>query len=632
MDGVKYHTQSGWMPPEAPLAMPTQALDQPYVDAAAPGGREQAGTVWWRLIAFVPAILTTIGVSVALTNWFKMDGFSALEGAIVVLIVFTFFWIALALSTATLGVFSLWMARPKVTEQTPVSPLDVALLVPVYNEDPADVFGNAAAMMMALHREPHVHNYSLFILSDTRDEFAATQEMRAFQVLKAQLPAEAQVYYRRRKDNIDRKVGNLADWIERWGGAFEAMLVLDADSLMSGKAIVDLSDALSRDPSAGLIQSFPTLFGARSVFGRVQQFSNRIYGAALAEGLAKWTDREGNYWGHNAIIRSAAFATCAGLPRVRSLLSKGPTRLILSHDFVEAGLLRRAGWSVRFVPQIEGSYEEVPATLIDYVLRDRRWCQGNLQHLSLISSRGFHAVSRFHLINGAMGYLMSPAWFVLLVVWALVGNGETSNVVNYFSGFDPQVNWPTMTKISSFALLLFMYSMLLAPKLLSAIAIHRTGLKMRDVGGVAQFISSVSIEIALSVAYAPIMMVQQSIAVMRTAFGLRETWSPQNRKGGMYSWATMLKFHMFETVVGVLLLVGMSYGIITLWLIPIGLSLALAVPLSALSGVDLNERGWSANYMGTPEAINAPPIIREAFAQRRRFAHDLGMSDQIPAE
>ncbi|SEW42297.1 membrane glycosyltransferase [Cognatiyoonia koreensis] len=634
MDSVEQTHVAALMPPQSPLARPIQALDRPYSGASAPRVSGEKRTVWWRALAFVPAVSLTVAIAAALTDWFAMDGFSLFEGAIVALIVFTFFWISLSLSTSLLGVFSLIWSRPKKQVQGPVQPLDVALLMPVYNEVPADVFGNAAAMLTALNARKTTHHYALFILSDTRCDTTAELELRAFHALRASAPAGINVYYRRRADNIDRKVGNLADWVERWGGAFEAMLVLDADSLMSGDAIDELSDALSADPCAGLIQSFPTLFGARSVFARMQQFSNRVYGAALAEGLAKWTDREGNYWGHNAIIRSTAFAACAGLPKVRAGLSrrKSPARLILSHDFIEAGLLRRAGWSVRFLPQIKGSYEEVPATLIDYVLRDRRWCQGNLQHLGLVHSRGFHAVSRFHLISGAMGYLMSPAWFVLLIVWALVGNGEDTNVVRYFAGFNPQVSWPTMSVGNSFAILGAMYGMLLAPKILGAFAIPRTGMAIRDLGGHFQFLTSLTTEIALSIAYAPILMIQQSIAVMRTTLGWRETWVPQNRRGGTYSFLTMLKFHIVETAIGILLIAGMSQGIVTLWLIPIALSLAFAVPLSALSGVKLDSRRWSANQLGTPEIINAPSIIKDAMAERKRFASYLDSTDKVAAE
>jgi len=618
------------MPPETRLARPIQALDQPHRDAAAPGASDHAMTRWWRVMAFAPAVMITVAVAMAIVDWFSMAGLYPLEITIVGLITVTFFWIALSLSTTLVGIGSLYVKNRRDTPSEDIPPQKVALLIPIYNEPPSDVFGNAVAMMQALQKAGGPHDFSLFILSDTRGQKAADLELRAFYNLQGRLPEPAQAYYRRRVENTDRKVGNLADWVERWGGAYDAMLVLDADSLMSGDAILSLSDALAQDPAAGLIQSFPTIFGARTVFGRVQQFSNRIYGAPLAEGLSRWTDQEGNYWGHNAIIRTRAFASSAGLPHLQS--RRGKSELILSHDFVEAGLLRRAGWAVRFMPRIQGSYEEVPATLIDYALRDRRWCHGNLQHLSLLSSRGFHPMSRFHLVTGAMGYLVSPAWLTLLVIWALVGNGEAENVVSYFSGFDAQVNWPTMTIGSNAAILVFMYSMLLAPKVLSAVAIKKAGLHLRDLGGLRQFVTSVVSEVLLSIAYAPVLMVQQSKAVVMKLLGYKQRWTPQNRTGKHYSFLTMVKFHSLETIMGGLALYGMTLGLVTLWLLPIAISLAAAVPLSALSGVDLSSRRWLSRHLGTPEVINAPPIIRRALAERRYAAQALATATQLPAE
>ncbi|MFT7059543.1 MAG: membrane glycosyltransferase [Pseudorhodobacter sp.] len=628
MDRVTSLQDPGFMPPLSPLPQPIQQLDQPYHDVTAPKARNHARTNLWRLVAFLPAITATLGLIWIFVVWFAMDGFVPFEAVVIALVAVTFFWIALSFSTAFLGAATLCLSSPKHMNLTSFEPLKVALLVPVYNEDPADVFGNAAAMMAALRSADTTHSFHMFILSDTRDDAIAAQELRAFFVLRETHPGAA--YYRRRADNIDRKVGNLADWVERHGGAYGAMLVLDADSLMSGDAILALTDALARDPAAGLIQSFPTLFGAQTVFGRVQQFSNRIYGAALAEGLAKWTDLDGNYWGHNAIIRCTAFASCAGLPRLKS--RRGPGRLILSHDFIEAGLLRRAGWSVRFLPRIQGSYEEVPATLIDYVLRDRRWCQGNLQHLGLLRTRGFLTVSRFHLLSGAMGYLMSPAWFALLLVWALIGNGMETNTLSYFAGYDPQVSWPSMSTGNALLILGFMYAMLLAPKLMSAAAAHRAGIHMRDVGGPLQFILSLIAEILLSIAYAPVMMIQQTVAVLRTATGLRETWGPQRRRGEHYAFFVMLKFHLLETVVGILLVAGMTSGLVTLWLLPIAVSLVCAIPLSALSGINLDAHRWSARQLGTPEHLNAPRIIRSAMKERRRFAAVIAGPEAIAAE
>lgn len=624
-------TQLNLMPPAAPLSRPIQNLRAPHSGGSAPSGR-RSKSMGWRVATFLPAIVTTVALIAAFTDWFAMDGLTGFEGVLIALIAVTFFWISLSVSTVTVGILNLLRRREDVMPKA-VRPMNVALLVPAYNEVPWDVFGNACAMLEALNGLDQPHSYGLFILSDTRDDAIAEQELRAFATLRAKLPADVSIYYRRRPDNTDRKVGNLADWVEQWGGGYEAMLVLDADSLMSGEAIVALTDELSADPSAGLIQSFPQLFGAQTLFGRVQQFASTIYGAALAEGLAKWSDREGNYWGHNAIIRTAAFAASAGLPRLDTFRRKGA--LILSHDFVEAGLLRRAGWAVRFMPRIKGSYEEVPATLVDYALRDRRWCQGNLQHLNILGSKGFHAVTRFHLFAGAMGYLLSPAWFILLTVWALVGKQE-SNVITYFSGLNPQVVWPELSAgvayVNNLLILIFMYGMLLAPKFMGATAVRFAGLRMQDLGGLGQFVLSFVTELFVSILYAPILMVQQTIAVIRTFAGVTENWVPHQRAGGSYSLWTLAKFHVLETAVGLLLVAGMIAGLVTWWLSPIALSLALAIPLSALSGWNLTRSAWSRLQLGTPEVFNAPAIIRSAMAERLALRKLLEDTDRVAAE
>lgn len=609
-----------YMPPEVPLAHPVQDLRAPYHDQTAPGlGKPRA--VIWRLATFLPALITTLGLVAAFTDWFAMGGLTGFEITLITLIAITFFWISLSVSTVTVGLVRLWLDRKRVAAPQGAA-MDVALLVPCYNEVPWDVFGNACAMLEALDAHPTDHRFTLFILSDTRDTATAEQELRAFATLRARLPESIRIHYRRRAMNTDRKVGNLSDWVENWGGAYSAMVVLDADSLMSGDAIVALSDELSCDPTAGLIQSFPQLYGAETVFARVQQFASTIYGAVLAEGLATWSDREGNYWGHNAIIRTAAFASCAGLPKIRTLSGKGA--LILSHDFIEAGLLRRAGWGVRFCPRIKGSYEEVPATLVDYVIRDQRWCQGNLQHLKLLGAGGFHHVSRFHMFHGAMSYLLSPAWFALLMVWALIGVGAAEqNVIRYFSGINPQVQWPEMTAVHSTALLVFMYGMLLAPKALGAAAVGGIGLRMAELGGIVRFAASFVTELILSILFAPILMVQQTLAVLKTLLGIRIDWTPQSRVAGRYSFWVLLKFHVVETLAGTALLSGMAAGIVSIWLLPIAVSLAFAVPLSALSGLKLTRFAATARALGTPEVYAAPEIIRSAKAYRAELRETL---------
>lgn len=608
-------THDHLLPPEHPLNMPEQDFAAPFRDDQAPVAEPKQQAALWRILSFSPAMIVTAALGWIMQGWFADGGVTVLEGILLALIVFNFFWISFSVSTVLLGLYSL--ARRTVAHTPgPVPAQNVALLVPVYNEIPWYVLGNAQSMLEELSARGSNHSYAMFILSDTRDDAIADQERRSVEALQAMLPPSMPLYYRRRDDNVGRKVGNIADWVRRWGGAYNAMLVLDADSLMTGRAIDQLTDALAREPGAGLIQSFPQLIGAQSVFGRMQQFANTVYGLALAEGLARWAGHEGNYWGHNAIIRTRAFAACAGLPSLRSLTGK--ESLIMSHDFVEAGLLRRAGWTVQFLPRIRGSYEETPQTLIDHIQRDRRWCQGNLQHINLLNARGFRAISRFHLFHGAVGYLMAPIWFALLVIWAIIGRGEEASVLTYFSEANPTMpSWPDMSEPRHVLIILLIYAMLLAPKLLAAIALPLSGKRFIEYGGARQFALSVISEVVLAILYAPILMVQQMIAVFRTLLGIQRGWAPQARDGGKYSWRTIAICHALETVSGAALCVGIAAGMVSAWLVPIAISLVFAIPLSALSGVPIRER--IGRWMGTHDHFDEPQITQAARAYRNQM-------------
>ncbi len=597
------------MPPEAPLPMPEQDFHARFRDGHAPGPQPITGQRRWRLAAFAPAVAATVLLLWVMHDWFSDRGLTWVEALLLWLVGFNVFWLALTVGTVLLGLWSLARAgrRPqRPLPQGAVPPLKVALLLPVCDEQPWDVLGNAQSMLEDLRARGGRHDYAMFVLSDTRNPDTAAKEQDSLRALMALSPG-LRIHYRRRTENTGRKAGNIADWVRRWGGDWDAMLVLDADSLMTGRAVARLADALAADPGAGLIQSFPHLIGAQTVFARMQQFANGVYGAVLAEGLARIGGHDGNYWGHNAILRTRAFATCAGLPPLRGL--RGRRSEIMSHDFVEAGLLRRAGWGVRFLPRITGSYEETPATLIDHILRDRRWCHGNLQHLRLLGAQGFASMSRFHLLHGAVGYLMSPVWFALLVMWALIGRGGDASVLRYFNDTNPLFpDWPAMTETRALLVIVLVYAMLLTPKLLGLVALPLTGARVSDFGGPARLALSVLVELVLSVAYAPVLMVQQMVAVFRSLLGLQRGWKPQARDGGRYGLLDLVKCHALETVSGIVLLAGMLAGLVSLWLLPIALSLVLAVPLSALSGARIKAARW----LGTREDLRPPAIAQAA--------------------
>ncbi|MEL7272713.1 MAG: glucans biosynthesis glucosyltransferase MdoH [Pseudomonadota bacterium] len=588
------------MPPPAPLCMEEQNLSAPFVHKAAPP--QHSPTPWIeRLTVFIPAIATTILLIIILMDWFKPDGFNWLEYTMLALAGFSAFWIALSVSTATLGMVG-GDEQKTIDPASPINALDVALLVPVYNEDPAAVFARIRTMRNELAFAPTNHRFAFFVLSDTRDEALAAQEQHLFE--QARRTSSIPLFYRRRAHNTERKTGNIRHWIENWGSAWDAFVTLDADSLMGAGTLSGLADRMAADRTLGLLQTVPHLMGAQTLFSRAQQFANNAHGGILAEGLERISGADGNYWGHNAIIRTSAFAACAGLPRLRGF---GPlSGTIKSHDFVEAALLRRAGWTVKIWPQARESFEEVPQNLVDYTLRDRRWCQGNLQHLLLLTTPGLTAMSRFHLFQGAMAYMASVVWFALLLVWTLMGRSAEDNVLRYFTDTNPLFpQWPQMDAVSRAVVLGFMIALLLTPKLFSIARSWWRDPACTAYGGPLRFFAHCGVEIAISVALAPIMMVQHVLAVTRTFIGFDAGWSPQNRAGNAYSWAALLRFHLFETVLGAALVSGMVAGIVTPWLAPIAASLALAVPLSWLTGQRLT--GLTQNLLVSKEAES--PLI-----------------------
>ena len=402
------------MPSFAPLAMPAQSFRR-----FSQGDRR--ALVAPRLAR--PPILTRLAVfggAMAMTAYgayqmFKVVSISTvtpLEWVIAVLFVITFSWITLSFSSSVVGFVWLLAHRgrrgplPCLRERT-------AVVMPIYNEAPSRVFGAMQAIFEDVERTGQAHAFDFFLISDTTDANVWIAEERAFLAMRARLP-QARFYYRRRRKNLSRKAGNIADFVTHWGGHYPHMVVLDADSLMTGEAIVGLAAAMEADPDAGIIQSLPLIVNRNTMFARLQQFAARITGPVIAAGLSAWMGHQGNYWGHNAIIRTRAFADHCGLP---DLPGKPPFGgHILSHDFVEAGLMLRAGYTVYMLPGLGGSYEESPPSLIDLATRDRRWCQGNLQHARVIGARGFTLATRQHFANGIMGYLASPLWMAQLLV------------------------------------------------------------------------------------------------------------------------------------------------------------------------------------------------------------------------
>lgn len=604
---IRRHSDAArYMPRPAPLRMPVQDLTRPFCDPNAPGVRSGALVRNARLFVFLCAGVTTAGITALFVDWFDANGLSGPEWSLIVVVALTFFWIAFGVAQASLGLFS----RRDVSLTGPAPRGDVAILFPVHQEPPHVTFGAIRAMRadLALHGR---HDCTIHVLSDTRDPRIARREEEIF----AELVHEkgCPVYYRRRAENDRAKVGNVEDWITRWGAGSDAFVVMDADSILTAATLDRLVDTLLADDRLALVQSVPRLVFARSLFGRVQSFANNVYGPLLARGLSAWTGNAGNFWGHNAAIRTKAFAACCGLPDIAgSSALSGPIR---SHDFVEAALLRRAGWGVRVVEDANGSFEEVPGSLIDYSVRDRRWAHGNLQHLRLLGIRGLHSASRFHMVQGAFSYLASFGWLALIALWIVQGAASRGVSFSYFDAANPMFPvWPEADVVSKAGALLFVALMLLGPKLLAAGRVLWLDPSAQAHGGPLRFISAVVLEIVVAAVFAPIMMVQHGLAVVRALAGRTGGWKPQNRVGERYGFAALARFHACETLLGLALASVIAAGLASPWLWPVALPLLFAVPLSWLAMQD------ASAILRTAEEGDPEPVLKAVAIARANLA------------
>ena len=390
-------------------------------DAPDPKGRwSQAGRRrrWMLLVLMIAqtALATHFMASVL-----PYHGADPLEFSVLVLFVLLFGWVSAGFWTAIFGFFVLLfggerhMISKMAAGDAPIVPeARTALVMPICNEDVGRVFAGLRATYESLAKTDSLERFDFFILSDSNEADNCTAEVDAWQALCRQVDGFGRIFYRRRQRRVKRKSGNLDDFCRRWGSDYRYMLVLDADSVMSGECLTKLVRMMEAHPSAGLIQTAPLAAGRETFYARLQQFAGRVYGPLFTAGLHYWQLGESHYWGHNAIIRMAPFmAHCALAP----LPGKGAmSGAILSHDFVEAALMRRAGWGVWIAYDLPGSYEEMPPNLLDELKRDRRWCQGNLMNFRLFLAEGMHPVHRAVFITGAMAYVSAPVRFIFLIL------------------------------------------------------------------------------------------------------------------------------------------------------------------------------------------------------------------------
>lgn len=560
-----------------------------------------------RLLLMAATLATTVTLCYAFWQPLEPGGVVPLKMALMALFVVLAGWVSLWFWLATAG---FWIARRHRTEseRTPVVYVPherlprTAILMPIYNEEAGAVFARIQAMVVSIAKTGHAEAFDLFVLSDTTDPDVWLEEEWLWLRLHGARKWPSRVYYRRRAKNIERKAGNIADFCTRWGAQYRYMVTLDADSLIDGAVLVEMVRRMEADPRLGILQTPPLPLGDKSILSRCQQFAAKLCGPLLAHGFEYFAGDAGNYWGHNAIIRTLAFTRHCGMSK---LPGDGPLGgEILSHDFVEAALMRRAGYKVQLASDLAESYEQSPTTLPQFAQRDQRWCQGNLQHARLVVSRRIPWINRFHFTTGILTYVSSPLWLLFIVAGlAVVFAASESGTAAVTSLGVPM----------ALAVFVSVMAMLLLPRLWGVLLVIRDPSEAARYGGTLQFIGSTLFELAVSVVMAPIMMAFHSVFVVTSLAGRRIAWNAQSRDGDGVTWAEAWRVHWWQTVAGLVAgaIVWSFSPLAFAWLTPVLFGLVFA-PLVSMAISSARVGVWFAKrgLLLVPEELQRPEVVQ----------------------
>ncbi len=629
-------------PPPSPT--PSQAGPQPPDPSPPRLLQSNAGVIFSRAGLILASFASTYLASVAFgyVIWPSPDHIGPLTITLWLLFCILFLWVAQGFWTATIGLLQMlrhspnavfkfrklqsdWIAREDLPR--------TAVLMPVYNEDSTRVFAGLEAMIRSVHNTGYGQAFDYYVLSDSTNPAVWLEEEAQLQALLTQLSDSdlarrkgrtdggpfANVYYRRRHNNKARKSGNLEDWCERFGSGYTFMLTLDADSVMDGRTIVEMVHRAAAAPDIGILQVPPQPVNRSSLFARCQQYAASVYGEVFNTGFGSWTHLDGNYYGHNALIRVQPFIEHCGLPLLPGKPPLGGE--ILSHDFVEAALIRKAGYRVTIAYDLDGSYEECPTTLVDYAIRDQRWCQGNMQHVRLVFTRGYHLMSRLHLGMGVMSYLASPLWLAFMLVGLLaliVGNsGDAAAADSSLTNLNFFAAYRSQGPVNPFSVGILLYvivmAMLLIPKFYAVALVLQRPDVMRAHGGELQAVAGAILEIGISVLIAPLMMVYHTTFVINTLLGRSVKWNAQQRDETAVDWSDAVRNHWKHT------LGGLVAGALILWLtpslfvwtLPVLLGLVVSIPTSVmLSSVRLGAWLRDHRLLMIPEEYEKPRVLR----------------------
>jgi membrane glycosyltransferase len=557
-----------------------------------------------RRVLFAALVASTIaGLIVLMAIALSAGGFSAFDGVILALFAVTLPWSVIGFWNATIGFLVMRFADDPTIAVTPMTSAvrgdevitaSTAILMCIRNEPPQRVIRNLAPMLAGLAATGAGDRFHLYVLSDTSDPAVAAAEDQAFSALAAQWHGRIAVTYRRRSHNAGFKAGNIRDFCERFGARHDFAITLDADSLMPADAVLRLTRVIAANPRIGILQGLVVGLPSKSAFARIFQFGMRLGMRSFTIGSAWWQGDCGPYWGHNAIIRLAPFIAHCHLPP----LPNGDC--VLSHDQIEAVLMRRAGYEVRMLPEEDLGWEENPPTLLEFIRRDLRWCQGNMQYWHFLTLPGLKPVSRYQLLFALVWFLGSPAWMGLLVLGTLAAA---------LAAPAPALRPDAGSLL--FAVILFMW---FAPKIATIADLLLRPADRRAFGGTARLLASVLVETAFALLLSPIMWFGHAAFLAGLVLGRRIGWGGQARDDHAVPLALAWRSLWPQTLLGVgtLAILAVTAPAALPYALFIAGGLALAVPFAVITALPASGRLLTRLGIGRLPEETAPPEVLRA--------------------
>jgi membrane glycosyltransferase len=569
--------------------------------------QQSPGRLFRRRFLFSAAVGLTIAALTALLVAIlgRKGPLDGIDGLLVGAFIVNVTWLALGVWNSLIGMVLLHGPADRLERISPLMddeaggcPLTgrVAVAMTIRNETAGEVFARLKTLKGSLDATGAGGMFGYYVLSDSSTPEAADAEEREFATWRAELADPGQVTYRRRATNEGFKPGNLRDFCRRWGGDYDFLVLLDADSLMTGDAVLRLIDAMAKHPRLGIVQSLIVGILSPSFFARLFEFGHRHGLRCAIAGAAWWQGDRCQFWGHNAVIRLKPFISHCEMP---FLPGKGPfSGHIICHDQIEASFMHRAGYDVRVYPREGGSYEGIPPTLLDFMKRNHRWCQGNLKNLKVMGAPGLAAIDRFHLGVVAQRFIAWPA----LVLFVMAAAAQVR-------AWPAGIAFPSAAALALYALWL---AMVWFPKVAGVADAFLTA--PAAYGGRARLAAGAVVELLFTLMLIPVTAVGATQFMVGLLFGRTVVWDQQARDGYRLSWRGALAGLWLPTVLGVALLAVLAAADrgAVVWFAPVWLALVLAVPFAVLTSSPTVD-AW-AKRRGLcliPEEIDKPAVIGE---------------------